>query len=91
VRYKHNGALDQVGVKLGRKLNPGMSAIFVLLSREDRIDEVLPGEEPMTSENIKDIEDREVVIDRGGDSDQGHCDLRGVSRCWEGRSLHPRR
>ena len=90
MRYKRYGTLDQVGVKLGRKLNPGMSAIFVLLSREDRIDKVLPGKEPTTSEDIKDVEDRECVIDRGDDGDQGHRDLRGVSRCWEGKSLHLR-
>jgi len=91
VRYKHYSALDQVGVKLGRELNPGMSAIFVLLSREDRIDKVLPGKEPTMSENIKDVKDRECVLDRRGGGDRGHRDLRRVSRSWEGRSLHPRR
>jgi len=54
-----------------------MSAVFVLLSREDRIDKVLPGEEPMTSENVKNIKDRKGVIDRGGSSDQGHHNLGG--------------
>ena len=91
VRHKCYSTLDQVGVKLGREFDPGMSAVFVLLSREDRIDKVLPGEEPMMSENVKNIKDRKGVIDRGGGSDRGYHNLRGVSRGWEGISLHPRR
>jgi hypothetical protein len=48
----------EVGVKLGLKVNPEQLAAFILLSREDVCDEVVPIEEPPTPEDIQDVKDR---------------------------------
>ena len=44
----------------GSKLHPGNVFIFCLLSRNDISQEVGPGEEPMTTEDVEDVEDRKV-------------------------------
>ena len=45
-------------MKLGLKVNPEQLAAFILLSREDVCDEVVPIEEPPTPEDIQDVKDR---------------------------------
>jgi hypothetical protein len=47
-----------MGVELGLKVNPKNLAVVVLLGREDVRDEVVPIEEPPTSENIQDVKNR---------------------------------
>jgi hypothetical protein len=64
VRHKHNSALDQVRVEWGRELHPGNVPILCLLSRDDISHEVGPGEEPVMTEDVEDVENREVNIPR---------------------------
>jgi hypothetical protein len=56
VRYKHNSALDQVGVKLGSELYPENFSILGLLGREDCSPEVIHGNEPVTLECVENVE-----------------------------------
>ena len=44
----------------GSKLHPGNVFIFCLLSRNDISQEVGPGEEPTTTEDVEGVEDRKV-------------------------------
>ena len=44
----------------GRKLHPGNVSVFCLLSRDDVGQEVGPGEEPTTTEDVEDVEDRKI-------------------------------
>jgi hypothetical protein len=64
VRHKCNSALDQVRVEWGRKLHPGNVPVLCLLSRDDISQEVGPGKEPMTTEDVEDIKNREVDVPR---------------------------
>jgi hypothetical protein len=62
VRYKCNCTLDQVGMEWGVKFRPGDFSILSLLGRDDMSQEVGPREEPTTTEDVKDVEDRQVDL-----------------------------
>ena len=49
-------------MKDGVKVNPGDVSMVVLLSRQDLEDKVVPIKEPLTVENIQNLEDRRAVM-----------------------------
>ena len=64
-------------MKLGSKLDPGNVPVLRLLSRDDVSQEVGPGEEPTTMEDVEDVEDRKVDRLRSGLLGFASCRLRG--------------
>ena len=65
-RDKRDSTLDQVRMKLGSELDPGKVSVLRLLSRDDVSQEIGPGEEPTTTEDIEDVEDGKVDRLRSG-------------------------
>jgi hypothetical protein len=53
-------------VILGSELNPGNVPVLSLLGRDGVGQEVGPREEPATTEDVENVEDREVDFPRGG-------------------------
>ena len=53
-------------MKRGVKVNPCDVPKAVFLSRQDLGDEMIPVEEPLTTENIEDLEDRGSIYPREG-------------------------
>ena len=76
-RDKGDSTLDQVRMKLGSKLNPGNVPVLCLLSRDDVSQEVGPGKEPTTTEDVEDVEDRKVNRLRSSLLGFVSCHLRG--------------
>jgi hypothetical protein len=66
VRYKRNSALDQVRVELESKLGPVNVPMLGLLGRDGIRQEVGPGEEPATTEDVEDVECRQIDVLRSG-------------------------
>jgi hypothetical protein len=50
----------------GRELHPGKFPVLCLLGRDDIGQEVSPGEEPTTTEDVEDVKDRKVDTPRRG-------------------------
>jgi hypothetical protein len=62
VRYKYNGALDQVGMELGSKFNPKKISILGLLGWEDSGPEVICRDEPATLECVENVKHQEFSM-----------------------------
>jgi len=78
-------------VKLGRKLDPGNFSVLRLLSRDDIGHEVGSGKEPTTTEDVENVEDRQVDVLRGGSVGPGPSGRhwrRGRGRGRGGRDGH---
>jgi hypothetical protein len=56
VRYKHNSALNQVGVKLGSKLNLENFSILSLLGQEDSGPKMIHGDKLVALECVENVE-----------------------------------
>jgi len=56
--------LHKMCVKGGLKVHPGITALIALLSREDVGNKMVPVEEPMSPEDIENIENGKLTIVR---------------------------
>jgi hypothetical protein len=60
IRYKCNSTLDQMRVELRSKLDPEDVLILGLLGRDGISQKVGSEEEPMTTEDIEDVEYQQI-------------------------------
>ena len=68
----------------GVKIDPNDVPKVVLLSRQNLGDEMIPIKEPLTTENVENLENRDVLNPRGGVNNLWRVGHRASSRRAEG-------